>query len=62
MGRIVVSQFITVDGVMEDPGGSAVMYWSARSWVMNKKIKGLHASGSLWGGFKHETTWYDAEG
>jgi hypothetical protein len=22
MGRIVVSQFITVDGVIEDPGGS----------------------------------------
>jgi dihydrofolate reductase len=22
MGRIVVSQFVTVDGVMEDPGGS----------------------------------------
>jgi ABC-type transport system substrate-binding protein len=48
--------------ILEDPGGSALMYWSARSWVINKKIKGLHASGSLWGGFKHETTWYDAEG
>jgi hypothetical protein len=22
MGRIVVSQFVTVDGVIEDPGGS----------------------------------------
>jgi peptide/nickel transport system substrate-binding protein len=48
--------------IFEDPGGSAVMYWSARNWVMNKKIKGIHASGSLWGGFKHETTWHDAEG
>jgi len=48
--------------ILEDPGGSAVMYWSARSWVMNKKIKGIHAAGSVWGGFKHETTWYDPEG
>ena len=48
--------------ILEDPGGCAVMYWSARSWVMNKKIKGIHAAGSLWGGFKHETIWYDPEG
>ena len=45
--------------ILEDPGGSAVTYWTARSWVMNNKIKGIHAAGSLWGGFKHETTWYD---
>ena len=44
--------------ILEDPGGCAVTYWTARGWVMNKRIKGLHASGSLWGGFKHETTWY----
>jgi peptide/nickel transport system substrate-binding protein len=43
--------------ILEDPGCSAVTYWSARGWVMNKKIKGIHASGSVWGGFKHETTW-----
>ncbi len=48
--------------ILEDPGGSAVMYWSARSWVFNKKIKGIHAAGSLWGGFKHETIWYDPTG
>ena len=48
--------------LLEDPGCSAVTYWTARSWVMNKKIKGIHASGSVWGGFKHETTWYDPEG
>jgi len=45
--------------ILEDPGGSAVTYWTARSWVMNNKIKGIHAAGSVWGGFKHETTWYD---
>src|SRR6266851_1007208 len=43
--------------ILEDPGCSAVTYWSARGWVMNKKINGIHASGSVWGGFKHETTW-----
>jgi len=43
--------------ILEDPGCSAVTYWSARGWVINKKIKGIHASGSVWGGFKHETTW-----
>ncbi len=48
--------------IFEDPGSSAVMYWSARSWVMNKGIKGIHAAGSLWGGFKHETIWYDPTG
>jgi len=46
--------------IFEDPGGSAVTYWTARSWVMNKRIKGIHTSGSLWGGFKHETTWDDS--
>jgi peptide/nickel transport system substrate-binding protein len=48
--------------IFEDPGGSAVTYWTARSWVMNEKIKGIHAKGSLWAGYKHETTWYDPEG
>ncbi len=48
--------------ILEDPGGSAVMYATARSWVINKKIKGIHAAGSLWSGFKHETTWYDPAG
>jgi ABC-type transport system substrate-binding protein len=48
--------------ILEDPGGSAVMYATARSWVINKKIKGIHAAGSLWAGFKHETTWYDPKG
>ena len=48
--------------VFEDPGSSAVTYWTARSWVMSKKIKGIHARGSLWAGYKHETIWYDPEG
>ena len=48
--------------ILEDPGGSAVMYATARSWVINKKIKGIHAAGSLWAGFKHETTWIDPKG
>jgi hypothetical protein len=47
--------------IHEDPGGCALTYWSARSWIFNKKIEGIHASGSLWGGFKHETTWYKPE-
>ena len=47
--------------IYEDPGCSAVTYWTARSWVMNKKIKGIHASGSVWAGFKHETTWLSPE-
>jgi ABC-type transport system substrate-binding protein len=48
--------------IFEDPGSSAVTYWSARSWVMNEKIKGIHAKGSLWAGYKHETIWYDPQG
>ena len=48
--------------LLEDPGCSAVTYWTARSWVMNEKIKGIHARGSLWAGYKHETTLYDPEG
>jgi len=48
--------------VFEDPGSSAVTYWTARSWVMSEKIKGIHARGSLWAGYKHETIWYDPEG
>jgi len=47
--------------IFEDPGSCAVTYWTARSWVMNEKIKGIHAKGSLWAGYKHETTWYDPE-
>ena len=45
--------------LFEDPGCCAVTYWTARGWVMNKRIKGIHASGSIWAGFKHETTWCD---
>jgi len=26
---------------------------------MNKRIQGIHASGSIWAGYKHETTWCD---
>src|SRR5712691_5243995 len=48
--------------ILEDPGSCAVTYWSARSWIMNKKIKGIHAARSLWAGYKHETTWHDPEG
>jgi len=29
---------------------------------MSKKIKGIHARGSLWAGYKHETIWYDPAG
>jgi peptide/nickel transport system substrate-binding protein len=47
--------------IFEDPGGCAVTYWTARNWIMNKKIKGIHASGSLWAGYKHETDWLSAE-
>jgi hypothetical protein len=45
--------------IFEDPGCCAVTYWTARGWVMNQRIKGVHASGSIWAGFKHETTWCD---
>ena len=48
--------------ILEDPGCSAVTYWTARSWIMNKKVKGIHAAGTVWGGFKHETTWYEPAG
>ena len=47
--------------ILEDPGGCAVTYWTARSWVINKKVKGIHAKGSIWAGFKHETDWLSAE-
>jgi peptide/nickel transport system substrate-binding protein len=43
--------------ILNDPGGCAVAYWSARNWIFNKKIMGIHASASVWGGFKHETDW-----
>ena len=45
--------------INEYPGCCAVMYWTARNWVFNKRIKGIHASGVLWAGFKHETTYCD---
>ena len=36
MGRIVVSQFITVDGVMEDPGGSEGMERGGWAFQFNR--------------------------
>ena len=47
--------------ILEDPGGCAVAYWSARSWIFNNRIKGIHASGSPWAGYKHETDWVSQE-
>jgi ABC-type transport system substrate-binding protein len=47
--------------IFEEPGASAVTYWTARSWIMNKKIQGIHAKGTLWAGFKHETDWLSLE-
>ena len=45
--------------INEDPGCCAVQYWTARSWFFNTKIKGIHRSGTIWAGYKHETTWCD---
>ena len=36
MGRIVVSQFVTVDGVMEDPGGSEDMERGGWAFQFNR--------------------------
>lgn len=47
--------------IFEDPGGCAVVYWSAANWIFSNRIKGIHASGSLWAGFKHETDWLSQE-
>jgi ABC-type transport system substrate-binding protein len=47
--------------VLEDPGGIAVMYWTANNWIFNKKVKGIHASGTLWAGYKHDTDWLSQE-
>jgi peptide/nickel transport system substrate-binding protein len=45
--------------IYEDPGCCPITYWTARNWVFNNKIKGIHRSGSLWAGYKHETTYCD---
>ena len=45
--------------IHEDPGCCPITYWTARNWVFNTKIKGIHRSGSLWAGYKHETTYCD---
>jgi peptide/nickel transport system substrate-binding protein len=47
--------------ILEDPGGSAISYWTAGNWIFNKKIQGIHASAAIWAGFKHETDWLSAE-
>ena len=47
--------------ILDDPGGCAVTYWTAANWIFNKRVKGIHASGTLWGGFKHETDWLSQE-
>ena len=45
--------------IFEDPGCCPITYWTARNWIFNKRIQGIHASGSLWAGYKHETTFCD---
>jgi ABC-type transport system substrate-binding protein len=47
--------------IFEDPGGCAVAYWSARNWIFNNRVKGIHASGSIWAGYKHDTDWVSQE-
>ena len=47
--------------ILEDPGGSAITYWGSQGWIFNKKVKGIHASASQWGGIKHETDWLSDE-
>ena len=32
-------------------------YWTSVGWIFNERVKGIHASASQWGGFKHETDW-----
>ena len=45
--------------IYEDPGCCPITYWTARNWIFNSKIKGIHRSGSLWAGYKHDTTYCD---
>ena len=47
--------------IFEDPGGSAMSYWGSQGWIFNKRVEGIHASASQWGGFKHETDWLSDE-
>jgi ABC-type transport system substrate-binding protein len=47
--------------IFEDPGGCAVAYWAAVNWIFNKRINGIHASGSSWAGYKHDTDWVSQE-
>jgi peptide/nickel transport system substrate-binding protein len=47
--------------IFEDPGGSAMAYWTAANWIFNKRVQGIHAKASQWGGFKHETDWLSSE-
>ena len=30
--------------ILEDPGGSAMTYWTAQGWIFNSRIRGIHAS------------------
>jgi peptide/nickel transport system substrate-binding protein len=46
--------------IFDDPGGSAITYWGSQGWIFNKRLRGIHASASQWGGFKHETDWLSA--
>jgi ABC-type transport system substrate-binding protein len=43
--------------IFEDPGGSAMAYWTSVGWIFNERVRGIHASASQWGGYKHETDW-----
>ena len=43
----------------EDPGAFSIMYWSARSWIVNNKVKNFHVPSSLWNQMKHEHLWCD---
>src|SRR5687767_324714 len=41
MGRIVVTEFISLDGVVEDPGGSEDFKFGGWSFVLNRGYEGV---------------------
>jgi hypothetical protein len=44
MGRIVVTEFVSLDGVMEDPGGSEDFKYGGWSFEFNRGDEGTSSS------------------
>jgi peptide/nickel transport system substrate-binding protein len=47
--------------VNEDPGGYVTIYWTARNYVVNKKVKNFTMTFSVWAQDKFENLWCDPD-